>query len=193
MKKIKWKRKIILLCIAAFVVMAAVQIVRINKKYPAPEEIRAGLNEEIAYNENIMLMVSEMEFLDESRVREIYRNEFEHNGDCKAVLLKLVIENKGDTEDVIDMSSFILQSGAWKNAMLLNVFGILNEEIVGSDKSTMNPTIAPGESISYILPFHMIPDFFTEKQWEEVEKQEYQLVVSLYPEKKVFHMRKDAL
>ncbi len=179
-KKIK-KGSICLLCLMLLIIWMG-NIICINKKYPEAILDRHLLGETFEWN-GFEICATDIQFLDENYVNTIFKDEIENFGGCKCVLVFLTITNNSTEMKEIQLYPLILQSGAWKNSILMMTFGDISQMYYPELPVTLHPKLEAGESIQCVLPYTMVKTIFTDKQWEKCENAEYELVFSLYPVK----------
>ncbi len=79
----------------------------------------------------------------------------------------------------LDLMQLALVSGAWSNLASTDaLFTALNRENIRLDN------LLPNEQITYILPFGLYANSFSNSSWEQLDRREFSLEISLYPQKK---------
>lgn len=160
-------------------VLAGVRIVWLNQRYPPAETATYTCGQAAPYG-NFSLTVTDSRFLLEDEISSLFAQELQEGLDIKCLVLDFQVKNNGSQTEQIDIYNFILESQAWKNGINLAVFMALNQE---NTKASLSPMLEPGESMTLILPFHMLSDQYRPSQWAHVEERDYLLTYSLYPVK----------
>lgn len=165
----------ILVCIGA-----GVRYWSLNTAYPPAEDKPYGVGEEVEFGD-FTLRVNARSFLKEADKADVLKEEMESGLSPQLLLLNVTIANRGEKTGQADLSSLILESGAWKNGIHLLAFLRVNEN--GEQTPSLSPELAPGEEQTVQLPFMLSPEQFKESQWPQVQERAYDLVLSLYPQK----------
>lgn len=175
MKKARWMvvGAAVLLCLAA-----GFRYVQLNRRYPPPITETYTMSQPVSYN-SFQITVERSAFLADDQIQTVLAEEVEEGYEPKIIVLDVTITNKADTEHTLDLTPFVLQSGAWKNGIHMLAFLRLND--TSANQATLNPSLKPGESRSLRLPFSMLSSNFAPQKWDSVEQREYSLVLSLYP------------
>lgn len=159
--------------------LSCFRLTALNTRYPPPE-IRCYATGQAAPYEPFTLMVNNAAFMDEARTQEIFQDELLDDQNLRCIVVDLTVQNKGTETGHIEISSFILESGAWKNGIHYTAFLQLNED---QPQASLLLTLEPGESRTLRLPYTMIESHFRPVQWKTVEHRTYSLTYSLYPVK----------
>lgn len=171
-----WACTTAVLCIAA-----GCRYCQLNRQYPPPEIETYAHLQPVKYND-IELVLNHSAFLQEEEIKTVLIEELEEGFTPKMIVLDVTVTNTAETEQTMDFTPFILESGAWKNAVHMMAFLRLNDG--AKTAPTMTPILQPGESLTLRLPFLMMPSQFSERKWDAVEERSYELVLSLYPKKR---------
>lgn len=179
MKKVKSRFSIIM--IIGIVILTTLFIIRfryINSKYPQPIIQEYNLNEIIRY-EGCEIVVQECQWLsdDEIRALDVEKGVFPDD-EIKAILVKILVRNTSEKQKSIESYAFEVESLDWHNGLMLDLSKAINGE-----NSSFHLNLEPGEEVTRILAYSMIPLQFNDSEWDNVEKREYKLVISLYPVK----------
>jgi len=174
------KKRIIAVFIMLIAGLSAFRIVSLNLKYPPSALEARKIDESIIYKDQFEITVTKCAFMKNDMIESYFKDEIELGRDVKCLVVDITIKNISDQAGQIEVNSFILETGAWGNAINLTAFLQLNED---NDNVTLVPTLKAGEEISMKLPFSMISQHFKENQWGHVESREYFLTVNLYPVK----------
>lgn len=158
----------------------------INKKYPNPQIVTHQIGETILGGD-VSLLFSDYELYSGERFRKVLPDYQDSvmNEDMsqikdsqKYVLVASVsIENKSTEEKTISLVQITAESVSWSNGIDGEIFALLNE----GAKDPMNIHLQPGEKKDLLLPYSIYEFQFQERQWENIESRDYNLVLSYYP------------
>ncbi len=163
-------------------------VAQINKKYSDAVLEEYSLNEYVDY-QGIKFKVTSIDFLDQERELELFSNEIYKYGGCKCLLVYLEIKNDSDVSKKIDLTSLMLESGIWKNSILMHSFKVINEEQYRGKRVTLCPEIEANSNYSCILTYNIVKENFSNKQWKAITERDFSLVLSNYPIKKTVKLQ----
>lgn len=168
----------IVLCIIVFCGLSFYRYSVLNTKYPSPQYYQARLNQSVEFSD-CNIIVNDYYFLDQQSVDKLFTNEIQAGQKVLSIILDVNFLNQSKETKNIDISSLILTSSSWKNAIHLMSYLELNEPL---GITSTNIILDAQESISLKLPFCINSAQFRDfKDWEKSISQEYELIVSLYP------------
>lgn len=162
-------------------------VVKISECYAESEDAAYNISETMKYND-LNIRVEKIEFLESEKLNKIYENAFGKLLEQECMLVYINIENNTTEEKRIELGSFVLQSGAYKNMVIMEVYQEVNQGYITNGKITTNPIIEAESSFKCILTYTIPKVQYTNKQWEKVREDKYQLVVTLYPVKRYFEL-----
>ncbi len=157
------------------------RIISLNQQYPPPTHEKSPLKQPMKFN-HFEIKATSFRVINNTDLLQL-GSEFEQftlgHEDFKCVLTELHIKNISSKNLNIEVFPFTLESIGFSNGINLELFNALN----GGD-AVMNPELKPNEEITLQLPFTMIEEQFTKKDWNNVNERTFELVLSLYPVKK---------
>ncbi len=171
--------------IACLAVLSVFQIIRVNTRFPQTSIISTKLGEYLEFD-NLNLKATSYEMIPYKSISN--NNELKSlvnqidDGEVNLIKTSIMIEN--NTNDTIEFPLYdvILQSNSWANAINLDTFKYFN------NNSSLLIKIMPSESIELILPYLIHQIQFSNEDWRGVQKRNFQLVFSLYPQKKLIEL-----
>lgn len=168
------KRKCVIFLTAVAVILFCF-IYRINIKYPNPTVKKAKNNMEY---KSMEYEVKEAGFYTEKEVEALWPDEeFE---DYQGYFVQIMVSNVGKERKKIDLGDYELVSeSGFTQGIDMQTFLHINGEDV-KDRVYINS----GETETYTFPFLIVNANFSDKQWKDLNKEQFGLVLSLYPEKK---------
>lgn len=182
MKKQKTFQIFIMLFVSLLLVVWGICFWRINHLYPKAELAQVKMNEPIQC-EAYTVILNEASIVDTLALYEEYGITLidpilpEKTIICSVTFIRndsTLIESSR-----LDLTQLALVSGAWSNlANIDELFSVLNGEY------TRLNSLFPNEQVTYILPFSLYADSFSNSSWEELNSREFSLELSLYPQKK---------
>ena len=189
----KTRKIVIYLSILLIIILGSVvllyHIFMINNKYPNPKINIFHMNDEVLIEDNKVVKVKECALYSLDKVHKLYpeydfqnENIYTDDESVKMFLVKVEISDTSDNKAEVDLSNFILQSGAWANGWDLELYSIINQKklsIVSEQKSKV-----------IYLPYFLYDFQFSEKDWRNIEKRKFCLVTSVYPEKRIIELMK---
>ncbi|WP_071396577.1 hypothetical protein [Bacillus tuaregi] len=159
----------------------------LNNKFPPPTIEAYQINEPVRYGSFEITML-EHKMMDKTELQnfsavygKLFTNEIK---DIKSIVTTINIKNTSNKKMILEVYPFILESKGFSNGVNLDLFMALNTN------KTMTPELNAGEEIKLQLPFTLIEKQFTKQDWANVTRREFELVLSLYPEKKSIFLNK---
>lgn len=171
--------------VTGIVIMAAwsISFVRVNRTYPQAEVIRTGLDEPLKYGPyTITVKKARME-----ETTALYEENGLSTADRalpEAVLLCTVTIKRnasglsGQEQADLKIPHIAAASGAWSGMVDAGeLYHALNKETVALNELRL------GEKQTYLLPFELWRDSFSDISWEHLSERSFMLQLSLYPNK----------
>ncbi len=180
------KKKTIFICALALILAGlwTFRYVTLNQKYPQPNCETYSVSQPVSLG-NFEVSVSDSYFLDSETAKEVLLAEFGAGYDARCIVLDFSVTNTSDSPQSIELGVFQLQSGTWNNGVNFIAYRDINSDV---NDGSLNLQIEPGETYQVKLPFSMIDDSFFPDDWNRVEERQYELVLSLYPVKRVIRL-----
>lgn len=154
----------------------------INSKYKNPTVLSKEIGETVDYS-NLQFLVVNSGFIPQAQVNELWTKELDIFAGCKGYYVTVTVSNTGTEEKKLSLGNFELVSDAWINGVDMEKFLMLNSEDV-----KQKFLLKPGDTITCTLPFLIVKENFTNRQWEQIEQRKFELVLSLYPFKRVIEL-----
>lgn len=154
----------------------------INAKYKNPTVVQKEIGEPMDYN-NLQFIVTEAGLMPQEKVDELWAEELDRFSGCKGYYVTVTVSNIGTEEKNLSLGNFELVSDAWRNGVDMPRFLTIN-----SDSMKGKFHLKPGDSFTCTLPFQIVKENFTNRQWKQIDHRNFQLVLSLYPVKRVFNL-----
>lgn len=173
------------ICIAVIILAAVAYmsaVIYVNQKYPKAELEEKQLGETLIMD-GIEITATNVEFMNQESFSEIYAYEKETFKEAECIMVTVTIKNTSEERQRITLDSFALTSGAWTNSVGADKYMAVNEKFNSEQYKSGPIYIEAGCERKIILPFLLVKDNFTKKQWEHVKERNYELVLSLYPKK----------
>jgi hypothetical protein len=183
MDKIRNKYSILIgIIIIILSLIFTIRYININHKYPPPVYKKHNLNEPVKY-ESLEVKATDFKIMNANEIQEL-GSVYEEittpdDKNIKCIVAKILIKNSSARKMNLEVYPFTLESLGYSNGIDQGLFNVLN----GKD-STMVPDLEPNEELILLLPFTIIEKQFTKPDWDNIVKRKFQLVLSLYPEKK---------
>ncbi len=186
MKILKNKALWIALFSISVMTLVSFRIYAVNKQYPSPQEICFHENEDCIISDYHIRLL-DMEFLNGEELQEIVSGTpLLYNTDGtpypwekqKLVLATLEIEGTNNQTAALDLTEIVLETKAWGNGMAGELFPVLNRET-----GSLYEKLGEGEKQTIICPFLLTDSQFTEKDWKNLNAENFSLILSYYPEK----------
>lgn len=166
------------------------RVVQVNMRYPAAQELRANQSESIDFN-GIAYQVTDFRFMTDEELATYQDNMLNPNRaasggeakEYKCALVEVKAHNTTQEEREARLTYFCLQSGTWRNG--IDLMTLMNY----AEKGSLYYQLAPGESVTQVLAFSFSSQQFkNDRLWQDVENRSYELVLSLYPVKRVIEL-----
>lgn len=180
-KKLLWLFAAIM-CIAVIAAWA-IFFVRVNQAYPGAELIQAGLNEPLQYGPytvtvNEAYIEDIITFYEENRLSVADKMLPGAILICSVTIERSVSDLSSQEKNDLKITHIAATSGAWSNmADTGELYAALNKEPVALNE------LRQGEKQTYLLPFELGRDSFSNISWEHLSERSFMLQLSLYPDK----------
>ena len=182
------KQKIIIssaaaVAVSALLITGAVQCIKVNREYPAPEVTAVEMSQELLIGNGSQAVTAtgfDLKEIDE--LSPDHSIPFDYKADSKIALVELTVKNVSDKPETLDMTTPVLTAKGWENGLLLELFLELNP---GYDSE-----IAPGESIEVVAPYAMLDYQFKSENWDKIMDEDFSIVFQVYPEKKYISLHR---
>lgn len=102
--------------------------------------------------------------------------------DFRICVVEVKFQNLNEVEAPLEVFRFMLQSGAWANGIDHEIFDIFNPE------GKLNMVCKPNEEKTLLLTYSVIKKNFHEQDWVNIDQRNFDLVLSVYPEKGLIHL-----
>lgn len=174
-----------LAAIAGIAVIAAwaVCFARVNAAYPQAGSVRAGRNEPLQYGP-YLITVQEVSIRDTLRLYTENGLSAEGKSLPEATLLCTVVIRRNErdaaepTQANLKLPCLAAVSGAWSNRVGIGeVYTALNPEAAAPD------ALRQGEERTFLLPFELWKDSFSDAGWEHLNERTFVLQLALYPDR----------
>lgn len=181
------RKKIILFVCVILIGLMTSRCYLLNKRYPNPKERVYKVGEEMK-NDSFSITLQDIQVKRGEAMLEKCPelvSAYSYTPDeVGVVLIDVIVEKIKDTDEYFEFGNLTCESKAWGNGMELALFKSLNKNI-----SPVKEEIAYKDIRKVTIPFVVLSSSFSNKsQWDKMEKREYSLVYSLYPEKIVFKL-----
>lgn len=105
----------------------------------------------------------------------------------RVLMLKASIKNTSQTEQVLELYNVNMQCATlgWSSEVDLDWFKTMN---AANPKMSLQPSIKPGETLTMFLPYEIDNDNLTNHDFNKIDKEKFDLVLSLYPKKKLINL-----
>ncbi len=180
---------ILVIVFSAAAVLSAVQIYNVNAQYPQASVVRHQMNETIDGGAASVRVTG----CRIASVEEVKKSapDYEIAGstgqtDYKFLLITVQFRNVSNTKQELSIPAMLhAQTVTWSNGMELELFHHLNPGETGPGYMEMGA----GSEKTLILPYLLTSGQFNEKDWNRVERLQYQISVSIYPVKHVIDLK----
>lgn len=182
-----FKRLLLCLVILAVIAGCTVRIVHLNTIFPNTEVRQYGLNESFVWNDfevtakgcRLLTVPEIKEYIEGFDVT--YVDDQGKDMDERILLAELEVKNISEEETYFSAGSCGLRSGAYTQGLSMDYYVNFNSE--QSDAYYLS--VAPGESTTVYLPYHLFRTQFSQSAWEKLDNRTFEIVFSLYPVKHV--------
>ena len=169
------KRIMIVLFILIFIFLSIYRYNSINNSYPTPIHQQYKMKEHVNYS-NCEISVNDYYFMEQSDINLLFESEQKNYQKVECIVLNVNIQNNSDSFQQVDITSLILKSDIWKNAIHFAGFMELNED------ASMIVELDSKQTKTLLLPFSINSvQFSSLKTWSHCKTMQYELVLSLYP------------
>ena len=120
------------------------------------------------------ITATDVSFMSQEDFSDIYAFEKEMFKEAECIMVTVNIKNMSEEKQRVTLEGFTLTSQAWTTCTAPDKYMAVN---------------AKGEERKLILPFLLVKNGFTQKQWGHVKERNYELVLSLYPVKKQIKLK----
>lgn len=184
----KLKKWLLLGIVLIFAIVFVVRFVQVNTKYPAPSYRFVQLGEVEIPESGLEYSVSRAYFASPEEITALYDaidpdqtmyTRYIPGEQEELLMVELTIHNPTQEEQYFGVPDS-LESGAWRNGVDVPMYDYLNPKAFEA--------LGSGETITVKMPFTMSYNQFTPSRWKTVREREYQLMLSLYPEKVVMEI-----
>ena len=176
------KKQIWSIALAVFAALFVWRYLAVNRQYPPPAIEVYSMNEPMIHN-GFEITATDIKWYDKQFLQqyqdEIFPGAPQKNE--KELSVTLSIKNIGDKSARLNTVFYELESFAWRTG----IDGDLLNYIEGGEE---NPELEPGESTQLELPFRMVSSGFSDERWNALETEDFQLLIAIYPVKKVFQL-----
>ena len=157
--------------------------IRVNSIYKEPivEHYKSG---QVAFLNDYSIKMGKSKWISKDEAineYKFYEEAFETE-DYKFIAVEVEYTNTGNEKKTFETHYSELESGTWSNGINLEMFGILNPD------ESMRLTLEPGESKTLTFPFLILERVLKHGLWDNIEKEEFKYIVSLYPVKREFEI-----
>lgn len=183
----KLKKWLLLGIVLIFAIVFVVRFVQVNTKYPAPSYRFIEPGEVETSKSGLEYSISGTYFASPEEITALYdavdpdqtMRRFVPGEEEELLMVELTIHNPTEEEQYFGVPNS-LESGAWSNGISVPMYDYLNPE-------TDEP-LDSGETITVKMPFRLSYIQFTPSRWKTVRDRQYDLLLSLYPEKVVMEL-----
>lgn len=165
-----------------------VLVIGINLKYPKAQLEEKQFGEAVTADDFEITAV-DAAFMSEEDFSDIYAAEKEIFKESECIMVTVNIKNMSEEKQQITLDRFALTSQAWTNCTVPDKYIAVNEKWNSEQYQSGPVYLEPGQERKLILPFLLVKNGFTQKQWEHVKERNYELVLSLYPVKKQIKLK----
>lgn len=167
------------------VIVVVFGYIRINNMYPPSRVVEADMGEELEYQEGVMISVDKAEYISNKQRDNVYEKiGIEPVSDLKILEVTIMLENVTKESKKMSMTDLHLETTGASNGISKVIIDV-SEGRYGS----LTQELQPGEKKQIILPYEVLPNLFSKKIWNEIEKQKFWLTFSSYPEKTKLNLR----
>ena len=176
------KKRVWIIGLVIFLALFVWRYLAVNREYPSPVVEVYSMNEPMIHN-GFEITATDIKWYDE-KISQQYRDEIFPDApqkEEKRLSVTLSIKNIGNQRAYLNTVYYELEAFAWR----AGIDGDFLHYIEGGEE---NPELEPGESTQLELPFRMVSSHFPGKQWDELKTEDFQLLIAVYPVKKVFQL-----
>lgn len=176
------KKIIIASCLIIIMIMSIIRYDDLNKNAVVEDVYKYQLGQTIKGGA-VSIIVKKMEMYNMSESRNVLPQTIKENeqilmeDEFMVAVVEINIHNTSDTEVEMSLTDFALQSGAWTNCFELEAYQELNDFAGAVIK------LKGKEEKKVLLPYFMYDYQWPKKEWKNIKKQKFNLVLMVYPEK----------
>lgn len=182
---------LIVVAVLALVVGCTLRIAYINVLYPNAEVQQYRLNEPFTWR-GFEVTIKRYQILTVPEIKEYiqgfdvtYVDAQGNDKDERILLVEVALKNISEEESYFSAGSCNLHSGAYAQSLSMTYYKNFNS--IQSDVYVLG--VAPGESTTVHLPFHIFSTQFSDNAWEGIDTRTFELVFSLYPINRVVTLK----
>jgi hypothetical protein len=187
MKKSRTKTIIVAVSVIVFLVYL-VLVIGINLKYPKAQLEEKQLGEAMTADD-FEITATDVSFMSQEDFSDIYAFEKEMFKEAECIMVTVNIKNMSEEKQRVTLEGFTLTSQAWTTCTAPDKYMAVNAKWNSEQYQSGPIYIESGEERKLILPFLLVKNGFTQKQWGHVKERNYELVLSLYPVKKQIKLK----
>ena len=181
------KKVIVVLIISLLLLLGTVQIFAINMRYPSPIDTPTEIGETTSYFGVEMTCTGKsIDSIKNTCAKygmEIPLEYYQYGmnlDDLNICNIFITFQNNSSETQSTYPYFFHLVSGVWENTIGPELYRGFN------NTDQLKIELEPGETKTIVLPIQMERMFFTDKEWNSIESQEFQLLFTVYPFKRYF-------
>ena len=186
-QKLQKKNAVFMYGIGSFMVVV-VLVIGINLKYPKAQLEEKQIGEAMTADD-FEITATDVSFMSQEDFSDIYAFEKEMFKEAECIMVTVNIKNMSEEKQRVTLEGFTLTSQAWTTCTAPDKYMAVNEKWNSEQYQSGSIYIESGEERKLILPFLLVKNGFTQKQWEHVKERNYELVLSLYPVKKQIKLK----
>ena len=186
-QKLQKKNAVFMYGISSFMVVV-VLVIGINLKYPKAQLEEKQIGEAMTADD-FEITATDVSFMSQEDFSDIYAFEKEMFKEAECIMVTVNIKNMSEEKQRVTLEGFTLTSQAWTTCTAPDKYMAVNEKWNSEQYQSGSIYIESGEERKLILPFLLVKNGFTQKQWEHVKERNYELVLSLYPVKKQIKLK----
>ena len=186
-QKLQKKNAVFMYGISSFMVVV-VLVIGINLKYPKAQLEEKQLGEAMMADD-FEITATDVSFMSQEDFSDIYAFEKEMFKEAECIMVTVNIKNMSEEKQRVTLEGFTLTSQAWTTCTAPDKYMAVNAKWNSEQYQSGPIYIESGEERKLILPFLLVKNGFTQKQWGHVKERNYELVLSLYPVKKQIKLK----
>jgi hypothetical protein len=162
-----------------------VRVFTLNQKYPQPQVQTFSMNEWADYD-GIEVKVTQAQIKDQDFMVENQLITTAPAPGREAKLLLVTMELKNSSTETAQGRVYLTEaeSGAWNNGVAAELVSNVNKP-----GTSLSAPMKSGESKTVVLPFLINHVQMTDTSWVHAESRSYDLVLGLYPTKKIIPLQ----
>ena len=177
-KKWIWTTGFLLLMVG----IITVGYVRINRQFPRSVEKKIEMGKFVEFQEGIYLKIDRVDLL-RNQDRDALYKKAEETPLCESKIwnVHFILENRTNENKKYEMTSLNLETKGGSSGISALFFSVLKEEVGESLQG--HGIMKSGERKEVICPYELLSNYFTKKQWNDIESREKWITFASYPEK----------